>query len=785
MANEQKHQKLSELINPTPQQLVAFEALRNYKYILYGGAMGGGKSYWLRWAVVVLLISFTRRFGVRGVYAGIFCEDYRTLEDRQISKVKTEFPRWLGTLNKSNHEFTLSEKYGSHIIAFRNLDDPGKYDSAEFGIIAVDELTKNPETIFGTLRRRLRWPGIPGSELRFIGGTNPGGIGHGWVKKLFILKEYDPNEQEKEQFHYIQAKATDNPHLDKNYLITLQSMPEKERKAYLEGDWDIFAGQFFSKEWSREWNVCEPFPIPDWWPKFICLDYGYSAPSAVYWIAISPFGQLYAYRELYGTGMTYKQLGKAVVDLTPKEEKIDFVVADPAIFSKGGHQDIDDEPRSGADELSEGMNGRFVVIKANNDRINGWGIMRQYMSPKMYDEKKSSRLIFFSTCKNAIRTIPALIHDDVKAEDVDCFIAGTMISTINGDIPVEEIKSGDLIYTPIGYHKAYIVGEPKEADIIKVTLENGKSIEGTQYHKVFVYGKGLVGLQYLCCDDILLEKSNATICDVKKSSTEVSYTEDTKTEGITSQTEQGCQKVEHHSIDKFGLITSERYRRAFMFITRIMTSTITLSKILLWSRLENMHYYTTEKEWRAESYQTFSRNGVIVKKERRYYVQMLLKCWKELLGGNLRVEIVESLLRQNTQQLFYAKSAKTSKGFIKRFVKSVVLSLCKRKTVVEQHKLVRILAVGKCERKEVYRLRVEEAHLYYANGILSTNTDGEDHSGDSIRYGIMYVHDEDKANEPERPRKGRRNANDIFEDDMLYLKNKKEEEGVDPDWMNI
>jgi phage terminase large subunit len=419
MQNEKPQKKLSELINPTPQQLVAFEALKWFKYILYGGAMGGGKSYWLRWAVVVLLISFTRRFGVRGVYAGIFCEDYRTLEDRQISKVKSEFPRWLGTLNKSNHEFTLSEEYGSHIIAFRNLDDPGKYDSAEFAIIAIDEMTKNPESIFGILRRRLRWPGIPAKELRFLGGTNPGGIGHNWVKKLFILREFDPNEQESEQFKYIPAKATDNPHLDPNYLLTLQSMGEKERKAYLEGDWDVFAGQFFSKEWGREWNICEPFPIPQHWPRFICLDYGYSAPSAVFWLAIDDYGRIYVYREVYGPGMTYRKLGRVISEMTPKDDPVDLIVADPAIFSKTGHQDDDSEPRSGADELAEGMNGRFVVIRGNNDRVNGWGIMRQYMEQKKYDEKISSRLIFFNTCKNAIRTIPALIHDEVRGEDVD------------------------------------------------------------------------------------------------------------------------------------------------------------------------------------------------------------------------------------------------------------------------------------------------------------------------------------------------------------------------------
>ena len=126
----------------TERQKEAERAVEKYKYILFGGAMGGGKSYWLRWMLVRLLMQFAKE-GKRGVRVGLFCEDYPALQDRHLSKVKTEFPTYLGTFNTHDKEFTLAPCYGGGVICFRNLDDTSKYQSSEFAVIAVDELTKN------------------------------------------------------------------------------------------------------------------------------------------------------------------------------------------------------------------------------------------------------------------------------------------------------------------------------------------------------------------------------------------------------------------------------------------------------------------------------------------------------------------------------------------------------------------------------------------------------------------------------------------------------------------
>ncbi|MDY0389025.1 MAG: hypothetical protein RBT65_18280, partial [Methanolobus sp.] len=135
---------LMELIHPSDKQKLAFEQLKKFKFLLYGGAMYGGKSYWLRWALVVLLVYFYRKYRKKNVVVGLFCEDYPALKDRHLSKIDGEFPAWLGTIH-SDHKaygrsFILNPAYGSGVIAFRNLDDASKYASAEFAAIGVDEL---------------------------------------------------------------------------------------------------------------------------------------------------------------------------------------------------------------------------------------------------------------------------------------------------------------------------------------------------------------------------------------------------------------------------------------------------------------------------------------------------------------------------------------------------------------------------------------------------------------------------------------------------------------------
>lgn len=226
---------IESLLSYTPKQEAAHRAAMEHKFTLMGGAMGPGKSYWLRHEPLYWLLWWASQ-GLRGVRTALFCEDYPSLYERLVSKAKVEYPDWLGHFNEQRHEFTLRPDYGSGVIAFRNLDDPEKYKSAEFALIGVDEVNLNPLSTFNLLRTRLRWTGV--ARTKFIAACNP--IGELWVRSKFVEGNHEPEEKEPHEFCFIPASVEDNPHVEASYLTTLDSLPEAERRAYKSGDWYAF-----------------------------------------------------------------------------------------------------------------------------------------------------------------------------------------------------------------------------------------------------------------------------------------------------------------------------------------------------------------------------------------------------------------------------------------------------------------------------------------------------------------------------------------------------------------
>ncbi len=403
-------QSLRELIKPTDRQLEFFNAVDKYKYVLYGGAKGGGKSYILRWALVRHLLKWANQ-GHRNVRVGLFCENYPALKDRQITKIQKEFPRWLGDLSDNQIEgmsFRLKSQFGGGVIALRNLDDVSKYASSEFAIAAVDELTKNTRDVFDQLRSIIRWPGIENTS--FWGGTNPGEIGHLWVKKLWVDKQYDTEDPPADQFAFVKSLPTDNPYNAQSYLADLQRLPEKLKKAYYEGNWDIFEGQYFA-EWNREKHVIAPFKIPESYKLFRAYDHGRTAPACCKWYALDYDGRLIVYRELYQAGWNVDQLAEKIVNLS-QGEHYEASVADPSIFAQTGIVD-----KFGGQTIAESFARNGVLFEpASNRRVDGWALMHQYLA---WDTQKQPKLVYFSTCTDSIRTIPALIHEDHRPEDLD------------------------------------------------------------------------------------------------------------------------------------------------------------------------------------------------------------------------------------------------------------------------------------------------------------------------------------------------------------------------------
>lgn len=411
--------KISELINPTERQRECLKALRHFRFVLYGGAMGGGKSYLLRWWCVLQCVYYFVRYGVRNVRVGLFSEDYPTLVDRQISKIKFEFPAWLGKISESRTEgfnFKLCDALGGGVIAFRNLDDPSKYNSAEFASIAVEELTKNKEAVFHELRKRMRWPGIPDGDTRFLGATNPGGPGHAWVKQFWLDHDL-PTEMASiaREFHYVQSRAQDNPHLSSGYYESLLTLPSEMAKAYAEGDWDLFAGQYFS-EWRKDVHVCEPFEIPWYWRIERAGDWGEANPCAYGWIATSPEGEKYVIGEVYGAGMRVPEQAAKIKAFEAGKNVRKVGVLDGACFDSTGRD------KSIADQFAEcGVLWAASVKSGDAGRIkNGAQVIRtllDFEKDANGNVTRQPRLKVFSTCTHGIRTLPTLIHDPNRPEN--------------------------------------------------------------------------------------------------------------------------------------------------------------------------------------------------------------------------------------------------------------------------------------------------------------------------------------------------------------------------------
>jgi phage terminase large subunit len=404
---------VSEIIEAfTPKQREAFESTFTHRYILYGGARGGGKSRWLRWWLLLYLIYQYQVKRLRRVRVGLFCETYGDLRDRQITKIRSEFPPELGEVKETKEDglcFFLTEANGGGMIALRNLDDPSKYQSAEFAAIGVDELTKTSKDTFDILRGSLRWPGV--SHTVFAGATNPGGVGHMWVKQLWIDRQFPPELQNKApEFVFVRALPADNEHLSQSYWDELNSLPPDLRRAWVEGDWDVFKGQAFTA-WRQDRHVIEPQEIPAWWPRLRGIDWGFAAPFCCLWGAKNPDnGRIIIYREAYQAGLTDRQQARLVLSMTPEQENILLTYADPSMWAR---RRVGETVASTADEY--GAVG-LKMEPADNDRLNGKRKIDRLLAD-LQDGQPG--LLVFSTCTNLIRTLPALPYDPVQIEDID------------------------------------------------------------------------------------------------------------------------------------------------------------------------------------------------------------------------------------------------------------------------------------------------------------------------------------------------------------------------------
>jgi PBSX family phage terminase large subunit len=406
-------------IEPPNEKQKAFLS-DTHRHCAYGGARGGGKS----WAVRVKAVLLAGEWP--GIKILIIRKTYRELINNHIVPLQAMLPRSLARYNKADKVFTF--KNGSTIWFgyCANDGDLDQYQGAEYDVIFIDEATQLKEEWIKKINLAVRQPnGLP---KRTYYTCNPGGVGHQYIKRLFIDRRYENNEIP-ENYSFTQARVVDNHALmeqNPEYLAELEALPPKLREAWLNGSWDIFDGQFFEEfrddpehYEDRLWtHIIEPFNIPDSWTIYRSFDWGYAKPFSCGWWAIDHDGVAYRILELYGCTKTPNEGLKWTPDKVFSEiHRIETEhpwlkgkriqgVADPAIW----------DAESG-ESIAEVAARHFVHFsKADNKRLAGWMQVHYRMA---FDENGYPMMYIFNTCKGFIRTIPLLQYDEHKVEDLD------------------------------------------------------------------------------------------------------------------------------------------------------------------------------------------------------------------------------------------------------------------------------------------------------------------------------------------------------------------------------
>ena len=376
--------------------------------------------------------------------AVVFRRTYQELEDTDIKEALASYPKEAAVYNAGRHEFTL--KNGSKIL-FRHCEhasDRFNYSGIEIQFLYFDELTSFEQIVYDFIKTRLRAKKSLGVTQIVRSSSNPGNIGHAWVKKMFVdagpYMSIQTQEIYSETLHktklirtqYIPALATENPFITDDYIFELEQKPEALRRALLNGDWDSFEGQVFtefrndpSHYTDRKWtHVIEPLPdgIPLDWPRYFSFDHGYSRPFSCLWWACDPRGALYLYKEWpgvkprqanVGLELSPRQIAEGILAREADEINNNLTIirtADPAIFDRSRGDSV-------ADQMApDGVRKGVVFNKGDNTRMAG---KMQLHERLRFDAEGRPMIYIYNTCTNWLRTVPNLPYSQTKPEDVD------------------------------------------------------------------------------------------------------------------------------------------------------------------------------------------------------------------------------------------------------------------------------------------------------------------------------------------------------------------------------
>lgn len=425
------------LVMPKGNEKQEMALRETHRYVGYGGARGGGKSWFVRWKAVILCFRFP------GIKILITRRTYKELLNNHIEPLRLMLA---GIARYISSQKCFRFPNGSAIwFGYCACDgDLMQYQGAEYDVWFCDEAGQFLDSWIVAIDACVR--GVNNFPKRSYFTLNPGGPSHGYFKRLFIDRDFREGENP-EDYAFIQALCTDNTALMKTqpqYLETLKRLPPKLRAAWLYGKWDIFEGQFFEDlrlrpdpelcrmagitsrqalEQRRFTHVIQPFDLNRGlcrnWKIMRSYDFGYAKPFSLGYWAVDFEGTLYRILEFYGCTQepnqglkwTPDEQFRKIAELENshpwlKGRKITDSVADPAIWDASRGESIADTAAKYGIYFSPG----------DNHRIPGW---MQVHYRLQFDENGFPRMYVFSNCKAFLRTMPLMMYSSRNPEDLN------------------------------------------------------------------------------------------------------------------------------------------------------------------------------------------------------------------------------------------------------------------------------------------------------------------------------------------------------------------------------
>ena len=452
--------RISDYYKPFPKQEVFHRSPAKYR--LFGGAAGPGKTKALLWEAIF------QANEVPGCSTLLLRRTYPELEGSLLRQFRTDVPRELyWKFNESKHLVTWHNGSTTRFGYCKNEKDVYQYQGDEYLFIGFDELTFFTLKQWQFLTSRNRCP-VRGSFPNMAGASNPGNIGHAWVKAMWHdhvapAGMEEPDKYNPAEYDFVRAKIEDNPIYahDASYRATLDALPRRLRQAFLDGDWSIFAGQYFDIfDVGRHVETLEGIGIQDWWPVWVSVDWGFHHPSAVYWHTRGDDGRCFTYREFVKDGLSPRMLAQASVERSKRrhvdadgveaelQEPVKVVYLSPdAYASRTSESSI-------AEQLGDVLsaNGMPRPTPADDDRIGGWQLW--------YSLMEQDQWACTTHCRKLQECIQTLIRDEDRPED---------IAKIDGDDPGDSVRYG--LYSMLRKREKPLALQLKDAtkDIIDPT----------------------------------------------------------------------------------------------------------------------------------------------------------------------------------------------------------------------------------------------------------------------------------------------------------------------------